>query len=203
MNLGMKSVGIGQRRDALKPQLPYQSVLKGLVHALDPTFGLGAIRTDDVDVELGQRTAELSDATVGAVRTLAGDAKDAVLVAVERDGFPWRRRYERGGGKVGERRLGFDEPQLHQAPSRIVDVDEERAVGTALLKPMVLAAVDLDELAKALAAKPRHGCGLGMRWSLATQIPARIKTRRRVSLPILIPCSSRSFSRASVGPKSS
>jgi hypothetical protein len=91
---GDEGVGVGHGADALKAELLDESVLQGVIHSLDATLGLWAVRTDDLDVELGQCTPELSDTSVSAGGALLGHAKDAVLVAVKGTGLPWLRRYE-------------------------------------------------------------------------------------------------------------
>ena len=56
-------------------------------------------------------------------------------------------------GRVVEGGFGLHEPQLHEPSGGVVDVHEQRAVRSSVLEPVVLAAVDLDQLAQALAAK--------------------------------------------------
>ena len=53
--------------------------------------------------------------------------------------------------EIGKGRLALDKLQVHQPTRRIVDEHEQRALRTAILKPPVLAAVDLDQLANAVA----------------------------------------------------
>jgi hypothetical protein len=60
-----------------------------------------------------------------------------------------------GRGEVVERRLGLDEAEPLGAAGGVVDADEERARRAAILEPSVLAAVDLDELAEAVAPVAR------------------------------------------------
>jgi len=79
------------------------------------------------------------------------DAEHPVLVAVEGDrptpGF------EVGASRVEIRkgRLALDKLQVHQPTRRIINEHEQRALRTAILKPPVLAAVDLHQLANAVA----------------------------------------------------
>jgi len=58
--------------------------------------------------------------------------------------------------------------QLHQPPGRVVDVDQQRAARSAVLEPGMLAAVDLDQLAQAGAAKARL---VGLRGPLVAREP--------------------------------
>jgi len=53
--------------------------------------------------------------------------------------------------EIGKGRLALDKLQVHQPTRRIVDEHEQRALGTAILKPPVLAAVDLHQFAHAVA----------------------------------------------------
>lgn len=59
------------------------------------------------------------------------------------------------GPEVVEGRLRGHESELHEPPGRIVHVDEQRAPRAAPLEPLVIAAVDLDELAEAVPPIPR------------------------------------------------
>jgi hypothetical protein len=58
---GQPRVRRGNRRYPRKPQLLDQPVLQRTERALDPALCLRAVRTDDVDVQLRQRTAKLCD----------------------------------------------------------------------------------------------------------------------------------------------
>jgi hypothetical protein len=53
--------------------------------------------------------------------------------------------------KIGKSRLALDELEMHQPTGRVVDKYEQGALRTAILKPPMLAAVDLHQLAKAFA----------------------------------------------------
>lgn len=55
--------------------------------------------------------------------------------------------------EVAERALRRHKPQLHQSAGRIVDKDEQGASGTTILKPAVIRAVKLDQLAQTFSAK--------------------------------------------------
>ncbi len=45
---------------SMQPQLLHEPVLQRGVHTLDAAFGLRRVRADDVDVQVGECTAELS-----------------------------------------------------------------------------------------------------------------------------------------------
>src|ERR1041384_7259320 len=121
---------------------------------LNAALRLARIGTDDINVERVERTPELGHA-VAANRPLVIDAKDSVLVAVEGDRFAPGLQIGPGRMEIRERRLALDKPQMHQPARRIVDKHQQRALRPAILKPPMLAAVDLNQLADALA--PRTG----------------------------------------------
>jgi hypothetical protein len=60
-----------------------------------------------------------------------------------------------GRPKVIKRRFRGDEPQVHQPARRIVYEGQQRARRAAVLKPGVLRAVDLHQLAQAIAPPAR------------------------------------------------
>jgi len=57
--------------------------------------------------------------------------------------------------KVIKRRFRGDKPQLHQSARRIIHKSQQRARRAAILKPGVLRAVDLDQLAQTIAPPAR------------------------------------------------
>src|SRR5215467_15080753 len=57
--------------------------------------------------------------------------------------------------EIIERRLRLHELQMHQLARRIVDVNEQRALRPARLKPPMPRAVDLDQLPNAIPTMPR------------------------------------------------
>jgi hypothetical protein len=57
--------------------------------------------------------------------------------------------------EVGEGRLTFDKLQVHQPAGRIIDEHQQGALRAAILKPPMLAAVDLHQLANAVAPGAR------------------------------------------------
>jgi hypothetical protein len=66
-------------------------------------------------------------------------------------------RLQIGAGRpeVIKRRFRGDEPQLHQPARRVIDKSQQRAWRAAILKPGVLRAVDLHQLAQAIAPPAR------------------------------------------------
>jgi hypothetical protein len=97
-----------------------------------------------------QRPAELGHA-VATERPRMVDPEDAVLVAVERHRLAPGLQISAGGVEIGEGRLALDKLKLHQPAGRVVDEHQQGALRPAVLKPPVLAAVDLHQLADALA----------------------------------------------------
>src|SRR6516162_8733914 len=79
------------------------------------------------------------------------DAKHAVFVTVKRHRLAPGFEISTGGMEIGKGRLTLDELQVHQPTRRVVDEHEQRALRATILKPPVLAAIDLHELAKAIA----------------------------------------------------
>src|SRR6266478_1071102 len=142
------------RTDAVKPQFLDQAILQGLVGTLDPTLCLRRVGAQNVDVEGVQSPSELGHA-VALDRARAVDPKDAVLVAVERDRLAMRLKILAGRLKVVEGRFRLDELQMHQAAGGVVDIDEQGALWAAVLKPPMLAAVDLHQLTQAIAPRAR------------------------------------------------
>jgi hypothetical protein len=56
--------------------------------------------------------------------------------------------------KIRKRGLALDEPQIHKTARRVVDIDKQRAFGAAVLKPIMLRTVNLDELAVTFPSWP-------------------------------------------------
>ena len=101
-----------------------------------------------------QRPAELGHA-VATERPRMVDPEDAVLVAVERHRLAMLLEIGAGCPEVIKRRFRGDEPQLHQPARRVIHKSQQRAGRAAILKPGVLGAVDLHQLAQALAPPAR------------------------------------------------
>ena len=67
-----------------KPQLLDQAVLQGAIDALDPAFRLARIGTQDLNVELRQRPAELGHALT-TLHVRLRHPEHRMLVGVERN----------------------------------------------------------------------------------------------------------------------
>ena len=141
-----------QARGTGQPQFLDQPILQGLVRALDPAFGLARIGADDVDVERMQSPAKLGH-PVAAQRPRMVDPEDAVLVAVERHRLA--PGLQIGARRRGNRRRSTRSRQTADASpaGRVVDKHQQGALRPAILEPPVLAAVDLHQLADALAPR--------------------------------------------------
>src|SRR6516164_1306773 len=145
-----QGVSFSQAADPGKPQLLDQPVLQGLVRTLDPALGLARIGADDVNVQSMQSAPKLGH-PVAADRSGLVDAKHPMLVAVERHGLAPGFEVGAGRMKIGKGRFTFDKLEVHQPTRRVVDEHEQRALWATILKPPVLAAVNLHELANAVA----------------------------------------------------
>jgi len=97
-----------------------------------------------------QRTAKLGHA-VTPQRARMVNAKHPMLVAVEGDGLA--PGFEIGARRmeIGKGRFTLDKLEVHQPTGRVVDEHEQGALRAAIFKPPVLAAVDLNQLAHAVA----------------------------------------------------
>ncbi len=98
--------------------------------------------------------AELGQA-VAAGRFLGVDAEDAVPVAVKGERKPVRENMRLQRAKIGLRRLARRKLQRRQPAGRVVDEHDQRAARAAPLQPIVRAAVDLNQFAKAPAPLAR------------------------------------------------
>ena len=109
-----------------------------------------------------QGAAELGHA-VAAERTRMVDPEDAVLVAVKGDRLAPGFEVNAGRVEIGEEpapgwnrgRLALHKLQMHQPAGRVIDKHQQGALRPAVLEPPMLAAVDLHQLADALAPRPR------------------------------------------------
>ncbi len=78
-----------------------------------------------------------------------------MLVAVKGDRLAPGLQIGTGGVEIGESRLALDKLEVQQPAGRVVDEHQQSALRTAILKPPMLAAVDLHQLADALAPLAR------------------------------------------------
>jgi hypothetical protein len=74
-----------------------------------------------------------------------------MLVAVESNRLALGFEVGAGRVKIGKGRLTLDKLQVHQPTGRVVDGHQQGALRAAILKSPVLAAVDLYQLADAVA----------------------------------------------------
>lgn len=151
--LSGKGVGGFRRADFAQPQLFDQPILKRQMCTLHATLGRTGVGADARDVELVHRTPELRLA-VTANRIFVVNAKHAGFVAVECQRFTVLLQIAAGGVKIGERGLRFYEVELHQAAGCVVNINQQRAGGAAILKPAMIAAVNLYKFANAGATIP-------------------------------------------------
>jgi hypothetical protein len=138
IEFGGVGVGLADARDVAKSEFLHETVLERQVGAFDTSLGLERVRTDDLDVELGEGAAKLREA-VAPLAPGSGDAEDARLVAVECDGLPEALQIGPGGREVPVGRLGDVEAKLHETAGRVVDIDKQGALRRAVLEPGVLA----------------------------------------------------------------
>jgi hypothetical protein len=101
-----------ERRDPFDPQLLHQPVLQGAVHPFHPPFGLARVRTQDLDRQLAQRSAELGHALT-ALRLR--HAKDRVFVGIKGKGPPVAHQIALERLKIRRSALGWDETKGNQA----------------------------------------------------------------------------------------
>ena len=78
-----------------------------------------------------------------------------MLVAVERDRLAPGLQIGTGRMEIGEGRLALDELQVHQPAGRVVDEHQQGALGTPILEPPMLAAIDLHQFADAVTPVAR------------------------------------------------
>ena len=122
--------------------------------ALDAALRRGRVGAQDVDVQAAEGSAELGDSSP-AVGLLPVDSEYRGLVAVQRYRLAVLLEVGAHRREVGEHRLRLAEPQLHQGAGGVVDEHQQRAATGALLEPLVIGPVDLDELAAARPTVPR------------------------------------------------
>jgi hypothetical protein len=82
--LGKEGITCNNITYAREPELLHKSILQGSIHALYSTLGLARVRTQNLDVELGESPAELRH--TGTALGIPVDAEHGVLVRVEGDG---------------------------------------------------------------------------------------------------------------------
>src|SRR5215475_4669290 len=93
--------------------------------------------------------------SIAARRIFLVDPKHSMLVGVERYRLAVPLQIGARRLEIIERRLRLHELQMHQPARRIVDVNEQRTLRPARLKPPMPRAVDLDQLPNAISTMPR------------------------------------------------
>ena len=89
---------------------------------------------------------------VAARRILGVNAENAVAIRVECQRAAMGQNVTPQSLKIGAGGLGRREPQRRQPARRIINKDDQGAAGAAALEPIMRAAVNLDQLAKARPA---------------------------------------------------
>jgi hypothetical protein len=134
--------------------------LERLMRPLNATLGRRRVGTDAIDVALVNRPSKLRVAwSLGCRGTV--HSEDDGLIAVERQRLAMAGDVLAGSVEISECRLGGRKPNDHEAAGCIVDEYERGACPCATLEPVMFAAVDLNELAKAGSARPGL---LNLRW---------------------------------------
>jgi len=106
------------------------------------------------DVQLEQGPPVLGHALVGRARRVVA-MEHAGAVAIERHGLAVLFEVAPRRLEITEGRLGRGEVQGHQPAGGVIDKHQQRAGQRALLKPPMIAAVDLDQLGQARSTIPR------------------------------------------------
>ena len=116
---------------------------------LDAAFRGWRVGTDDVDVEVLHCTTKLcvADSCDGF---LGVHTEGRCLVAVERHWLAIASEVALTRGEVVERRLRACESKLQKLAGRVIDEDKQRAAWASIFEPVMVAAIDLDELAEAV-----------------------------------------------------
>src|SRR5271157_5784727 len=145
--LRKERLGLLDRGDVAQPHLLDQAILQGLIGALDTPLGLRRQRANLLDAQALGHAVELGLA-VAAQSFFGVDAKDAMTIRVERQRRPIRQEMAAQRDEIGLRRLRRRHVQRGQTPRRVVDEHDQGAARRPALEPVVLAAVDLNELAE-------------------------------------------------------
>lgn len=134
--------------NVLQTHLLNEPVLKRQIGAFEAAFGLGAVGTDKVDVQVVQSASELYHA--GAACFGLADAEYCVLIAVKRHRLAVLVDVIARGHHVIKSRFTLAEAQVHQTAGRIIDVNQQTAFWCAAFEPVMVRAVDLDKFAKTI-----------------------------------------------------
>ena len=142
---------------ALKAHFLDQAILKGLVGPLNPALGLRGRGADQFNSEALGHPAKFGPA-IAACCVLGVDPEYPVPVTVQRKGPSMGQNMRPQRLKINTRGLGRCKAQIRQAARRIVDEDDQAATRATPLKPVMRAAVDLDQLAKPCAPLSQGVC---------------------------------------------
>jgi hypothetical protein len=123
----------------------------------NPVKSLRQNRPDNVDVELIKRPPELRQSTGCVLLRSMGGAENAMLVAVERDRLAPLLQVSLRRVQIVEGVLRAGKAQMQQLAGGIVDIDEQGAFGTAILKPPVMRPGGVDA-PPAASNVPKCGC---------------------------------------------
>src|SRR3954451_15806670 len=167
----------------------------------DAALRLRSVGTDDIDVELVQRPAELGHAVTPGRPDLVHPER-RVLIRVEGDRLAIALQIGARRGKIIKGQFRLCKAQVHQTAGRIIDKDEQGALWAAILEPPVFRAVDLNQLAHTVATMARLVDPFEPLSAILPEPVSQHPARRTVSTPRCSPCRSESFSAANVGPKS-
>ncbi len=113
------------------------------VGTFDSTFGLGAIGTDDVNVEILKRTAKLGQTRTG-FRIGFINSKDGVLVTVKGHRLAIGFQVALSGLKIVECSFAGAKAQFHKLTGGIINEHQQRAFSAAVFKPIMIGAINLD-----------------------------------------------------------
>jgi hypothetical protein len=143
------------RIDIAQPQFLHQPILQGLVSTFNAAFGLRGVGADNVDVQLIERPTELCQAARPVFLRSMRTAENAMLVAVEGQRLAPLLQVCLRCMQIIKGGLRSGKPQMQQLAGGVIDIDEQGAFEGAVLEPLVMRAIDLHELTKAITPATR------------------------------------------------
>lgn len=132
--------------DSRQSHLLDQPVLQSLIGAFNTPFSLRAVSVNTFDSKLARRPRELRFSI--RISIFGIDAEDTVLVAIKSHWHTVHQDMIVERMHIAQRSFGRHKTQLRQPPGGIVNEYQQRAIVAAPLKPIVGAAVYLDQPAK-------------------------------------------------------
>jgi len=151
-------VGLFNRGNAGQAELFDQAVLVGEKPAFDTALGLRGVGAKDLDIQVVHGAGELGD---GLIITefffnggLAVDLVDGVFIDIKSGGSSPAEEVSARGGEEFQGILNGDEFAVEYAAGGIVYEDQEDAAGPTALEPVMIGAIQLNELAQGGAAFP-------------------------------------------------